>query len=202
MIKIASLAALFASLATLAFAEEVKRAPPSGAKGAVARPSIDASHEVTFTSTVKAVDLQTRVVTLVGRGGEEVTFTADKRIKNLPQLKIGDEVTVTLEESLKARVLEPGEAATLGLKQDSTLATAAIGAKPAGTATTDVHLVGTVAAIDVPNMIVTLKGANGETWPIKARSKANLEKLKVGDVIDIRSTKRLAVSVTSPAPRK
>ena len=191
MIKIASLAAVFALSATMALAEEAKKAPAKDAK-----PSIDASHEITFTSTVKSVDQTTRVVTLLGWSGEEVTFTADKRIKNLPQLKVGDEVTVTLVESLKARVLDPGEKVTLGTQRDSSLSTAPLGAKPAGTQTTDVHVVATVAAIDVPNMVVTLKGANGETFPVKARSKTNIQKLKVGDNIDIRSTKSLAVKVT------
>jgi Cu/Ag efflux protein CusF len=194
MIRIASLAAAFAMSATLALAEE--KAPPKGAKDA--KPSLDVAHEITFTSKVKSVDQSTRVVTLVGRGGEEVTFTADKKIKNLSQLKVGDEVTVTLEESLKARVLDPGEAVPLGTKQESNLTSAPVGAKPAGTATSDVHVVATVAAIDVPNMVVTLKGANGETFPVKARSKANIQKLKVGDTIEIRSTKRLAVQVTAP----
>ena len=193
MTRIARLAAVFALSATMPFAEA------TAAKDD--KPSIDVGHEVTFTSTVKAIDQKTRVVTLLGKGGEEVTFTADKRIKNLPQLKVGDEVTVTLVETLKARVLKPGEPAPLGTKRDSSLATAPLGAKPAGTATTDVHVVATVAAIDVPNMVVTLKGANGETWPVKARSKANIQKLKVGDNIDIRSSKSLAVKVTTPGSK-
>src|SRR5262249_53091427 len=195
MTRIASLAAVFALSATVALAEEAKKAPAKDTK-----PSLDAAHEVTFTSTVKSVDQKTRVVTLLGRGGEEVTFTADNRIKNLAQLKVGDEVTVTLEESIKARVLDPGEPAVLGTTRDGSLSTAPLGAKPAGTQTQDVHVVATVAAIDVPNMVVTLKGANGETWPVKARSKTNIQKLKVGDNIDIRSTKRLAVQVATPGP--
>ena len=60
----------------------------------------------------------------------------------------------------------------------------------------------TVAAIDVPNMVVTLKSANGQTWPVKARSKANIQKLAVGDRIDIRATKSLAVEVTAATARK
>jgi Cu/Ag efflux protein CusF len=194
MMKNASLAAAFALSATVALAEEAK-------KSKEAKPTIDAAQTVTFTSTVKAVDQKTRVVTLVGRGGEEVTFTADQRVKNLPQLKVGDEVTVTLEESLKARVLEPGESPPKG-SQTSKLDTAPIGAKPAGVASSDVHIVATVAAIDVPNMVVTLKGADGKTFPVKARSKANIQKLKVGDNIDIRATKSLAVKVTTPDQKK
>ena len=194
MTRIATFAAVFALTATLPLADA------QAAKEE--KPSLDAGHTVTFTSTVKSVDAKTRVVTLVGRGGEEVTFTADKRVKNLAQLNVGDQVTVTLEESLKARVLDPGEKATLGTTRESSLSTAPLGAKPAGTQTTDVHVVATVAAIDVPNMTVTLKGADGETFPVKARSKTNIQKLKVGDTLDIRSTKSLAVQVSVPEQKK
>ncbi len=189
MIRIAKLAAAFALYATMAVAGEDKKAD--------AKPTVDVAHTVDFTSKVKAIDQKTRVVTLVGQGGEEVTFTADKRVKNLSQLKVGDVVTVKLEESLKARVLDPGTPIPES-SQTSSLTTAPLGAKPAGHQKSDVYIVGTVTAIDVPNMIVTLKGAKGETWPVKARSKANLEKLKVGDIVEIRATKSLAVAVSEP----
>jgi ribosomal 50S subunit-recycling heat shock protein len=191
MTRIVKLAAAFALYATMAVAGEGTKAN--------AKPTVDVAHTVTFTSTVKAVDQKTRVVTLLGQGGEEVTFTADNRVKNLAQLKVGDKVTVTLEESLKARVLEPGEPMPEA-SQTSSLTTAPLGATPAGRAKSDIHIVGTIAAIDVPNMTLTIKGAKGETWPVKARSKANLEKLKVGDVIEIRVMRDLAVAVT-PAPK-
>src|SRR6185503_15067161 len=96
MSRIASLIAVLA-LSTAAVAKGDKK------------PSIDVSHEITFTSTVKSVDQKTRKVVLTGSAGEEVTFTADKRIKNLAQLKVGDQVTATMVESLKARVLKPDE---------------------------------------------------------------------------------------------
>jgi hypothetical protein len=195
MIKIAGLAAAFTLSATLALADEAHK------KKADSKPTLDASDTVTYTATVKKVDQKTRKVTLVGKGGEEVTFTADKRVKNLKQLKAGDGVTVTLEETLKAHVLAPGEASPQGSREE-TLTTAPAGAKPGATSTETSHVVATVVAIDVPNMVVTLKGADGETWPVKARSKANIEKLKVGDNLDIRATKKLAVQVTSAAAAK
>jgi hypothetical protein len=51
MNRIARLAALVALSATMALAKEAKQD---------ARPSIDAEHTVTFTSTVKAVDQKTQ----------------------------------------------------------------------------------------------------------------------------------------------
>src|SRR3954471_24087265 len=132
------------------------------------KPTLDVSHEISFTSTVKAVDQKTRVVTLTGSGGEEVTFTANKKIKNLPQLKVGDQVTATMVESLKARVLAPGEKIPEG-SATTNLASAPAGPKPAGTASANVHIVATVVAIDVPNMFVTLRDAKdpkAETFPV------------------------------------
>jgi hypothetical protein len=83
------------------------------------------------------------------------------------------------------------------------LAGAPIGAKPAGTASANVHIVATVVAIDVPNMFVTLKDAKdpkAEAFPVKAMSKANLEKLKVGDNIEIKASRSLTVkAIAAPA---
>src|SRR4051812_5235265 len=111
------------------------------------KPTLDVSHEISFTSTVKAVDQKTRVVTLTGSGGEEVTFTANKKIKTRPQLKVGDRVTATRVESLRARVLARGEKTPEG-SATTTLASPPAGAKPAGTASANVHIVATVVAID------------------------------------------------------
>jgi hypothetical protein len=99
-------------------------------------------------------------------------------------------------------VLDPGEKVPLETKQDSSLSTAPLGAKPKGQAITNVHVVATVAGIDVANMVVTLKGADGKTFPVKARSKENIQKLQVGDTIEIRQTKSLAVEVKSASAQK
>jgi hypothetical protein len=192
-----ALAAMLALSAAPAFADEAK---PSAAKKGNAKPTLDAEEEVVFTATVKSVDQKTRVVTLTGKGGEEVKFTADERVKNLAQVKVGDGVTVELHNTLKARVLKPGEAVPKG-SQDTTLVTAPPGAKPGGHATKYIHVIATVAAIDVPNMVVTLKAANGQTWPVKAQSKTNIQMLQVGDLLDIQSTKSIAVAVTSSAAK-
>ncbi|MGZ3481274.1 MAG: hypothetical protein ACXU81_13045 [Myxococcaceae bacterium] len=184
--KIARLAAvfLFAGVATLARAEEQK-------------PTFHASKTSTVTSKVKSVDQKTRMVTLVNESGEEVTFKADQRIKNLKQLKAGDLVTATVTETLSARVLKPGESVPVA-SEGSTVASAPLGAKPAGYAAKEVYVVATIAAIDKENMIVTLKGPKGDAFPVKAKEKKNVDKLAVGDNVEIHATKTLAIEVTTP----
>jgi hypothetical protein len=184
--KIARLAAVFllVGVATLARAEEEK-------------PTFHAWKTSTVTSKVKAVDQKTRMVTLVNDTGEEVTFRADQRIKNLKQVKPGDIVTATVTEELSARILKPGESVPVA-SEGSALATAPVGAKPAGYTAKEVYVVATIAAIDKEKMIVTLKGPKGEAFPVKAKEKENVEKLAIGDNVEIHATKTLAVDVTTP----
>ena len=54
---------------------------------------------VTATARVKALDLQTRHVTLERADGSEVTVYADDTVRNLPQVHVGDEVTASFYES-------------------------------------------------------------------------------------------------------
>jgi hypothetical protein len=161
------------------------------------KPTFHASKTSTVTAKVKSVDQKTRMVTLVNEQGEEITFKADDRIKNLKQVKKGDVLTATVTESLNARVLKPGEAVPMA-SEGATAATAPLGAKPAGYAAKEVYVVATVAAIDKDNMIVTLKGPKGNAYPVKARDKNNVAKLAVGDNIEIHATKALAIEVTTP----
>jgi hypothetical protein len=194
--KIARLAVVlaFAGLSMAARADDKKHA--SGDK-----PSFHASKTSTVTSKVKAVDQKTRMVTLVNDAGEEVTFKADQRIKNLKQLKKGDVVTASLTETLSARVLKPGESIPMA-SEGSTEASAPLGAKPAGYAAKEVYVVATIVAIDKENMVVTLKGPKGNTYPIKARDKNNVAKLAVGDSVEIHATKAPAIEVTTPEKAK
>ena len=189
--KLARLALALAFLGLTAARAEEKKAAGGD------KPSFHATKSSTVTSKVKSVDQKTRMVTLVNDQGETVTFKADPKIKNLKQMKAGDVVTATLTETLTARVLKPGESVPVA-SEGSTTATAPLGAKPAGYTAKEVYVVATIAAIDKDNMIVTLKGPQGNTYPVKAREKKNVEKLAVGDNIEIHATQALAIEVTTP----
>jgi hypothetical protein len=53
---------------------------------------------VTATATVKKLDLKTRMVTLQRADGSMITFRADENVRNLPPVRVGDEVTATYYE--------------------------------------------------------------------------------------------------------
>ena len=178
--------ARLAAVLTVLFASVAARAD---------KPTFEAVKTSTVTSKVKSVDQKTRMVTLANDDGE-VTFKADQRIKNLKQVKPGDVVTATLTESLRARVLAPGEAPAAS--ESTAESTAPLGQKPAAYAAKEVYVVATIAAIDKPNMIITLKDPKGNAYPVKAKNKKNVDKLAVGDNIEIHAVQAMAIEVTSP----
>jgi Cu/Ag efflux protein CusF len=196
--------ALALGVAACASTHEKKTAAPAApsAQAAPAAPITGKIAEglVNVTATVEKIDLKKRLVTLRGPDGKLVTVTADERVKNLPQVKKGDEVVIAYYESLAYEVLKPGEA-TPGTDVAAAGAAAEPGEKPAGLAAREVTLTTTIAAIDMQAPSVTLASADGELVTVKVRDPAKLERVKVGDLVQITYAQALAISV-EPAPKK
>jgi len=153
---------------------------------------------VTVTATVTAINQNTRAVTLTGQNGQIYSFIADSAVKNLAQVKQGDNVTVTYVEALAYDVRKPGTAPA----PTTTVAGAAapVGAMPAGAIAQQTTVTVTITAIDPKVPSVTFKGPQGNTQTVKVLHPERLQAIKVGDLVDITYTQALAIKVT-PAPK-
>lgn len=182
-VTVAALVAL--SVGGVARAEE--KAPPK-------KPYVKKERTVTATATVQAIDLENRVVTLKGAEGNVFDVTVGKEARNLPQLKVGDEVTVKYYEALSAKVYKKGEApAAEGVAEG--LARTKPGEKPGGVLGRHMTVTATVEAIDMKKPTVTLKGADGKSLVVKVKDRKNLENVKVGDEVVLTYSEALAISV-------
>ncbi|MCU0577961.1 MAG: hypothetical protein MUF69_00300 [Desulfobacterota bacterium] len=144
-------------------------------------------------ATVQAIDVEKRVVTLKGEEGNIFDLKVGEEAKNLPQVKVGDLVTVQYYESLAFEVTKPGQAVAVGAAGG--VAAAKPGEKPAGVAAGQVTITATVEALDAKKHYVTLKGPDGKTKEIKVKDPKNLVNVKVGDQVAITYTEALAISV-------
>lgn len=163
-------------------------------KAPAKKPYVKKERTVTATATVQAIDLDKRVVTLKGPEGNVFDVTVGKEARNLPQLKVGDEVTVKYYEALSAKVYKKGEApqvegATEGLARTKP------GEKPGGIAGRQMTVTATVEAIDMKKPTVTLKGSEGKLLTVKIKDRKNLENVKVGDEVVLTYSEALAISV-------
>ncbi len=123
--------------------------------------------------------------------------------RNLAQVKVGDQVTVSYYESFTAQMRmhdKPNE----GFHTAAGASTAAVGDKPGGAAAHSIASTVTIESIDLPGNQVTVRRADGEmaTLPIRTdEGRKFVSTLKKGDVVDVMYTEAFAVDVT-PAKTK
>ena len=184
-----------AALVSLSFAGMSIAADQAPAKKApVKKPSIKKEQTVTETATVEAVDQATRVVTLKGSKGNVFDITAGEEVRNLAQVKAGDQVKVKYYQSLAIEVMAPGKAPG-GRQEAVVMDRAKLGEKPGGMVGGQVTVTATVEAINKKKQTVTLKGPEGKTRVVKVQDPKNLKNVKVGDDVVITATEAVAISV-------
>jgi len=146
------------------------------------------------TAAVVAVDPAQRLITVKPEGGEPIDLEASESIKNLDQVKVGDEVALTYTEALAWQVRPAGQGGP-GVSTGEEVATAPPGAKPSLAAKQSLKLTASITAIDIAKGTVTLTGPQGNSRTFKARDPGNLKKVKVGDLVDLEYTQAVALAV-------
>jgi len=190
------------SLAAVSIAEEAKpAAEPKKAAVEGKKPSIKKEKTTRVTATVEAVDYDNRIVTVKGPEGNIVDIKAGDRVKNLAQIKVGDNVEITYYESLAVKVFKAGEVPQGTASTVAAERTAKPGDKPAGIVGSQVTVTATVESISPNKTSVTLKMSDGKFKVVKIQDKKNLENVKVGDEVVITATETLAIAV-KPAKKK
>jgi len=153
---------------------------------------------VTATAIVKKIDLKTRKVTLERADGSHVTFVAGEQVRNLPQVKVGDTVTATFYDSVAFAVKKPGDAA-VGAVMAEQAGRAEPGEKPAAAGARVTTVTAKITAIDKKAGTVTLTGPDGEDTTVKVRDPNNLDRVTVGDLVEITLTEAVGIAVEPQA---
>lgn len=181
--------------------ESVAQTAPVAKPAPAALPSgVIGEASVTETFTVKAIDHKTRMVTLERPDGTASTFHVSKEARNLPQVKVGDRVTATYAESLAFAVRKPGtDAPGTTVVQGATRAEP--GAKPGGAVAQVTTVTVTIVGIDKAAGTATVKGPEGKVVTVKARDPRNLDKVSIGDLVDVTYTEAVEIIVEAPAKK-
>jgi len=102
LISVPAVCLLFVAAALLAPFAPQAWAQASGMAG------VGETETITVRATVKAIDLNTRTVTLVGPQGETATMKVGEQMQNLAQEKPGDTVVARYYESVAYVIAPPG----------------------------------------------------------------------------------------------
>ncbi|SRR5581483_666293 len=152
-------------------------------------------------AAVEALDLDAREITLKGRKGRSVTLHVEERVKNLPEVQIGDEVTVRYYESvaLELRKAQEGDAAA---PDEAAAKSAEPGKKMGAAAVKTLTIIADVDAVSPKGKTVTLKGPNGDFVDLYVRDLKVLESVAAGDKVIATFTEAAAVSVETPKEKE
>lgn len=158
----------------------------------------------TITATVTNVDQENRFVTLKGPKGNEVTVEAGPEVKNLAQLKAGDQVTAHYQAAVAVQLM-PADSVKPGVEAQRNQSSAPKGSLPGAEAGHEVTVTAKLTAVDTKNNTITLTGADGHSRVIDVKDPSRqelLKKLKVGDMVVITYVEALALTVTPKAKAK
>jgi hypothetical protein len=154
---------------------------------------------VTVKATVEAIDATTRTLTVKNDKGEFVPIIVPKSMKRFPEIKVGDTIEARYYDNIVIRLKPEGEPAVDTTTEGRTPGS---GQKPGGTDAAQRTITATITAIDRNVPSITFKGENVK-WNYSSRvvDKASLEKVNVGDRVDITWTEAVVVSIVPPGKK-
>jgi len=190
---------MFASIRLVAFAFILPLAWPAlGATGAVeieTAPGTAAAVATTKGSgTIKAIDANTRTVTILGDGGTELSFVAGPDVKNFAQLAVGQRVNAEYVQALTLE-LKPGSTEPVSRTIEGDTGAAAEGKLPAGMIRQRIRIVAEVTAVNQETKTVTLKGPE-RTVDLKLDDPEQVARVKVGDRVEAVYVEATAIAVS------
>jgi hypothetical protein len=150
----------------------------------------------TGTDTVQSIDKDTRTVVLLHGDGTTSNYECGPEVRNFDQIKVGDQVTATVAESVAIALIKGGGAPAAGTA--TATVRAPLGAKPAGKMVETVGFTAKIVSIDPATRKVTLQTPDGQTQTIKVGPDIDLTGVNPGDDVGVKVTRAFAISVTSP----
>jgi len=148
----------------------------------------------TLKATIMAIDHDTRIISLKDDKGNYSDIYAGPEVQRFDELKVGDKVTFTYQESLVVQVRKPGEAGMPSGEQPTAIARNAT-AKPSGSMTDQQTANVTVQSVDEKAGAITVMSEDGRSLSYKVKDKGNLKGVKAGDKISITYTTALLIKV-------
>ena len=153
----------------------------------------------TMSATVESIDHDKRLVSLRGENGRTATVEVSPDVRNLAQVKPGDNVVVRYYEALAAQLKKKGESTTLdAVDVAAGTARAEPGERPGAAVGSTVTTTVVIDSVDQSFKTVTFRGPGGMLRTVAVETPKGQEfigRLRKGDEVEVTYTEALAVSV-------
>ena len=166
----------------------------SGGKPADEKPSGREQRLVEVRAVVIGVDQKHRLLALEGDDGGRMVLPVAEEFRDFERARVGDQVVVSYTEAIAWQV-KPADKGAPGVSTRETLSNPGLGEAPGGAIERALTITATITALDMARGTVTLTGPQGRSQTFKVHRPADLEKLRVGDLVDITYSEALAIGV-------
>jgi hypothetical protein len=154
------------------------------------------------TASVESVDPGSRGLVLKGREGMRVAMVAGPEVRNLDQIKPGDQVVAVYHQAMAAEV-KPRGTPTAAPSVSDKVERAKPGEKPNGVVGISIATTVQIESVDKSFNTVSFKRSDGIVRTVAvedADAQKFIHTLKPGDPVEIVYTEALAVSVNPATP--
>lgn len=154
-------------------------------------------HEQTLVelrAMVIGVDQMRRLLTLQTADGSSAVIPVAEGFRDFERLHVGDAVVVSQTQAIAWEVKAADKGAP-GLSERETLSNPRPGEAPGGALEHAITITATITAFDVARGTVTLTGPDGRSQTVKARDPGDLERIRVGDLVEITYSEVRALAV-------
>lgn len=160
---------------------------------------INTASLVEAVATITAIDMENRLLTIEGPDGDSIVVKASDKVKNLPQIEVGDKVVIKYFKSITAGIVKHGKDEKLGTEVLSAKASAPLGEKPAGAGVVEMTRRVEVVFVDPIQKFISVRDPDRGLRKISLKESPDLQhylkELKEGDVIEVTYTDAMAIEV-------
>jgi hypothetical protein len=158
------------------------------------KPGAIVGQEVEAIITVRAINHETRMVTIETPDGRRTTLEVPEEAHNLYQVNVGSRFKVRYREAVAIGVSTSGEAPSAEVEE--TAERAERGANPGGVITRTVRVSGRVERIDHQSRMVAIRGPQGKVREFTVSDEVQrLDQVEVGDLVQIVYAEALALEM-------
>lgn len=154
-----------------------------------------AAEVATITAKVEAVDRANRVIMVTGPLGRTLALKVDDRVRNLAQVKAGDEIVLQYVEAVSVALVKGGGARSQAVTT-APPGTAAAGARPGAAVAQRTKIVARIEKVGAQG-VVLLEGSNARYVEVKVRDPDVVKELVVGEDVEVTYTDALVVDLVA-----
>jgi len=145
-------------------------------------------------AVVIGVDQKHRLLALESDDGGRMILPVAEEFRDFERARVGDQVVVSYTQAIAWQV-KPADEGAPGVSARETLSNPRPGDAPGGAIERALTITATITALDVARGTVTLTAPQGKSQTFAAQRPADLEKVRVGDLVEITYSEALAVGV-------